>query len=296
MNIKPFFVDALGSAIDLGVGTPEDVLRHVTPDVLAQHLPRPLWARLITACLGAPKVDATLIVETIGVPNLAEHIPAHIIWSCIAAIAARALRKQSDIDAEKAAAAATAQAFAARKTQPTKPPPLPAVLAPPPDERPTATGPLHAAPVAIGPSIPAPSPTAAVNQPLADLITELEQDGSAEPRLANLRPRSPTAPRFRQSNTSPGRGTLGRRPQAAATPTPQTAQGTGTIGRTPRRSGTEVSEQETETAVENADWRGREIAVDDSQLVDWQADASTANAGSAITGDDDFSDLGHRKR
>jgi hypothetical protein len=294
MNIKQFFVDALASAIDLGVGTPEDVLRHVTPDVLAQHLPRPLWARLITACLGAPKVNATLIVETIGIPNLAEHIPTSIIWGCIADIASRALGKH--VDEEKLAAAATASAFASRKTQPTTPPPAPgAVLSPPPDERPTATRPLNAAPVAIGPSIPAPSPTAAVNQPLADLITELEQDGAPEPRLANLRPRSPTAPRFRQSNTAPGRGPLGgaRRPQAAATPAPQTAQGTGTIGRTPRRSGTELSEAETETAVENADWRGREIAVDDSQLVDWQSDNSTAS--SAITGDDDFSDLGRKR-
>lgn len=291
MNIKPFFVDALAGAIDLGVGTPEDVLRHVTPDVLAKHLPRPLWARLITACLGAPQVNATLVIETIGIPNLAEHIPASIIWGCIADIAARALGRPTE--AEKVAAAATASAFAARKTAPTRPPPPGAVLAPPPDERPTATGPLQAAPVAIGPSIPAPSPTAAVNQPLADLITELEQDGQSDPR-PGLRPRSPTSPRFRQSNTSPGRGPLGaRRPQAAATPAPQMPQGTGTIGRTPRRSGTELSEAETETAVENADWRGREIAVDDSQLVDWQSDNSTAS--SAITGDDDFSDLGRKR-
>lgn len=286
MNIKAFFVDALASAIDLGVGTPEDVLRHATPDVLAQHLPRPLWARLLTACLGAPKVDATLIVETIGLPNLAEHIPATIMWDCIADIAARALGTQDEV---RVAAAATASAFAARKQSPTQ---QPVGLAPPPEERRMAAA--ASAPVAIGPSIPAPSPTAAANQPLADLITELEQDGSPEPRLANLRPRSPTAPRFRQSNTAPGRGSLGaRRPQAAATPVPQ-AQGTGTVGRTPRRSGTEISEAETETAVENADWRGREIAVDDSQLVDWQADGAASS--SAITGDDDFSDLGNRKR
>lgn len=274
MNIKAFFVDALASALELGVGSPEDVLKHVTPDVLAQHLPRPLWARVLTACLGAPKVDASLIVETIGVPNIAEHMPATIVWACIADIAARALGQP----------VATAPAIMTRPKAPTKPPPS-AVLAPPPDP---------VAPIAIGPSM-APTPTAAVNQPLADLITELEQD--SEPRLGNLRPRSPTAPRFRQSNTSTGRsGLMGtRRPQAAATP-PQTAQGTGTVGRTPRRSGTEVSDAETETAVESSDWRGRDIAVDDSQLVDWQADPSTSSSASAITGDDDFSDLGGRKR
>jgi len=289
MNIKAFFVDALASAIDLGIGTADDVLRHVTPDVLAKHLPRPLWARLITACLGASKLDSTLIVETIGLPNLAEHIPTSIMWGCIADIGMRALGTQ----AETLAAAATASAFASRK-QPTMPPPSGSVLAPPPEARPPASPRNASTPVAIGPSIPAPAPTPAADQPLADLITELEQDGGPEPRPGSLRPRSPTAPRFRQSNTAVSRTGLGaRRPQAAAAP--QTAQGTGTIGRTPRRSGTDVSEAETETAVENGDWRGREIAVDDSQLVDWQSD-NASTTSSAITGDDDFSDLGNRKR
>src|SRR5438477_5954670 len=91
MNLKGFFVDALSSALDLGVGKPEDLLKHVTPDVLAAHLPRPLWARLLTACVGAPRVDAQLVVETIGVPNLCEHVPAPIIWACIAELASRAL-------------------------------------------------------------------------------------------------------------------------------------------------------------------------------------------------------------
>lgn len=295
MNIKAFFVDALGGAIDLGIGTPEDVLRHVTPEVLSVHLPRPLWARLITACLGASKVDATLVVDTIGIPNLCEHVPASIIWGCISDIAARALGKQS-------AVAVALAPPAARRSGPTTPPPSPSnsVLAPPPEERPSSTVVATAAtPVTIGPSIPAPAPMPAIDQPLADLITELQQDGTSDPRQANLRPRSPTAQRFRQSNTAVGRNGLSsnaRRPQAnaaPAAPVAPTAAGTGTIGRSPRRSGTEVTDPETETAVENADWRGREVPVDDSQLVDWQSDVATGT--SAITGDEDFSDLGRKR-
>jgi hypothetical protein len=91
VNLKGFFVTALGQALELSVATPEDVLRHVTPDVLSQHLPRALWARLLTACMGAPRVDAQLVVETIGVPNLCEHVPSHIIWGCIQEIAQRSL-------------------------------------------------------------------------------------------------------------------------------------------------------------------------------------------------------------
>jgi len=271
MNTKAFLIDALGGALELGIGTPEDVLRHVTPDVLAAHLPRPLWARLLTACLGASRVDAALVVDTIGVPNLCEHMPAPLIWACIADVAARSLGKPAPLT----------RADVKGSTRPSS------VLAPPPEPArspaPVAAG---STPVAIGPSIP-PAPQPAANQPLADLITELEQDGGlGEPKV---RPRSPTASRFRQSNTSIGRGTLGsaaRRPQASASPT---------VGRTPRRSGTEV--EDPATAVDSADWRQREIAVDDSQLVDWQADgAGAGSSGSnAVTGDDDFGDLGRKR-
>lgn len=264
MNIKAFFVDALGGALELGIGTPEDVLRHITPDVLATHLPRPLWARLLTACLGAPRVDARLIIETIGIPNLCEHVPSPLVWACLAEMGARSIGQQVEA------------VVAAPRTQTGR------VIPPPPSERQSSSIITSAtSPVSIGPSIPAPSPTAAADQPLADVITELEQD-----EQRNLRPRTPTGSRFRQSSTQSGRTPLGgsRRPQAAAAPA------SSTLGRVPRRTGTDVVEPEPETRVES-DWRGADIPVDDSQLVDWQADGTTAQAQV----DDDFTDLGRKR-
>src|SRR5690606_33623660 len=137
------------------------------------------------------------------------------------------------------------------------------------------------------PAIPRPG---AVNEPLADLIDELEQgDATANNELrGNVRgstPRMrPTSQRFRPSNTSAGRLT-GRRPQAATTPPPSRS----------RRSATEV-EPEPEADAEKWHRRdsGREIAVDDSQLVDWQTDTVSGGA-TAITSDDDFSDLGRKR-
>ena len=92
-SFKRFLVDALGGALEHGFAVPDDVLKHVTPDVLAEHLPRPLWAKLITACLAAPKVDARLIVDTIGVADLCANVPATLLWQVIADVAARALGK-----------------------------------------------------------------------------------------------------------------------------------------------------------------------------------------------------------
>ncbi len=146
------------------------------------------------------------------------------------------------------------------------------MLAPPPDaiEAPVASG---TSPGSVGPSIPAP-----LNQPLSDSITELEQDDRP---ITPSRGRTPTSQRFRQSNTGIGRlgqsQTGQRRPQASASaPT----------GLRSRRTGTEVEEVEAESIL-----RDREIAVDDSQLVDWQS-AETTEARSP---DDDFSDLGRKR-
>jgi hypothetical protein len=260
VNLKGFFVDALTSALELGIGTPDDVVRHVTPDVLAAHLPRPLWARLLTACLGASRVDAQLVVETIGVSNLCEHVPPSIIWGCIADIGARTLGHSGGVRSTTAAPTPTASDVIAAP-----------VLAPPPplEERQVAASPQLAPAAPLGPSIPSP----AVAEPLADLISELETGTNPEPR-ASSRTRSPIAQRFRPSSTGVGRLT-GRRPQAAAS-------------ERPRRGATEVEpEPEPEPEPVSANWANRGDAdVDDSQLVEWKG---------AGTPDDDFSDLGRKR-
>ncbi|MBV8757130.1 MAG: hypothetical protein JO257_07650 [Deltaproteobacteria bacterium] len=251
MNVKAFFVDALTSALDLGIARPDDVLRHVTPDTLAQHLPRPLWARLLTACLGAPRVDAQLVIETIGLPNLAEHLPAQLIWAVIADVGGRALGHAQDAPV----------VVAKPRTPTTPPPPRPLTAPPPPEVVVAAPRPTPQPMPAVGPDIPAPASAA-----LADLINELEND-----QPAPARSRMPTAQRFRQSNTGIGRlGSAQRRPQVAATPA---------AGRPARRGGTEVSDESV----------GAEIAVDDSQLVDWSSAEQTQAT------DDDFTDLGRKR-
>jgi hypothetical protein len=267
VNVKAFFGDALGQALELGIGTADDVLRHVTPDVLSTHLPRPLWARLLTACLGAPKVDAQLVVETIGVPNLCEHVPAHIIWACIAEIGARSLGQAFTAAPPIMTRASLSQSPSGPPTRPT-PPPMSSVLAPPPEPA-AAAGAVAAS-------------EKAVNQPLAELITELESD---ERPITPQRARTPTGQRFRQSNTGIGR--LGataqpRRPMATAATPPATPP----IASKPRRTGTEADDAETEAE----GWRSKEIAVDDSQLVDWQSSETTQ-----ASVDDDFSDIGRKR-
>ena len=68
-ELQRFLVDALGGALEHGFAVPDDVLKHVTPDVLAEHLPRPLWAKLIAACLALEESDARSLVGHLAVPG-----------------------------------------------------------------------------------------------------------------------------------------------------------------------------------------------------------------------------------
>lgn len=277
MNAKAFLVDALTSALELNIATPFDVIRHVTPDVLAEHLPRPLWARLFTACLGAPKVDAQLIVETIGVSNLCEHVPTAIMWGVIAEIGARSLG-QAIPDRPIVASKSEPTMMAGTKTEPTKAastpatgvptttkrppamtPPKPlAVASPPPVETKTSVTP---APPPPGPSIPAPSAATS------------DDDEARMPTRA----RTPTGQRFRQTSTNIGRLAANqRRPQAsAAAPEPPTSATQPTPTVRGSRPPTEIDvEIETEIGNNASDWRNA-IAIEDDQLVDWSTSEET---------------------
>ncbi|MBA3457271.1 MAG: hypothetical protein H0T42_29590 [Deltaproteobacteria bacterium] len=261
--MKRFLVDALSSALDLGIATPDDVLGHVTPDMLAQHLPRPLWARLITACLGASRVDSQLVVETLGVSNLCEHIPSTAIWSCLADIGQRSLGGEAST---RAAAAPQAPAIV---TRPAKNAPLSISGPPPPD--PVKPAPAAPPPMMAGPSIPAPSHS---------------DNGADDDRAGIARPRTATGSRFRSTSTNIGRlaaTSNQRRPQAAAPsppPPPEADPVTDRPTRTilpVRRGQTEVEVEEVESP--NGDWRNA-LAVEDEQLVDWSASDET------VTGED----------
>jgi hypothetical protein len=264
VNLKGFFVAALSSALDLGIAVPDDVLRHVTPDVLAAHLPRPLWARLLTACVGAPRVDAQLVVETIGVPNLCEHVPAPIIWACIEELALRALG--GVVVAAPGQLAASSRPNATITSAASRPVPLTTPPPPPAETRPTPPS----MPVAVGPSIPAPAAG--------------EPDGEARSRLA-------PSQRFRQTNTGIGRlaANNARRPQvpAPAPPPPEPAVAAAAIDRgapAPRvkRGQTESDYIDSETFVGGKDDWKNALAVEDEQLVDWSAADETVTTGDEL--------------
>jgi hypothetical protein len=269
VNIKAFLGTALQSALDLEIATCDDVVRHVTPNVLAEFLPRPLWARLLTAALGAPHVDAQLVVETIGIPNLCEHVPAAILWACLHEIGSRSLDGYVPPVHHVAP-----MPPASTMVTPTRVLPATPLTAPPPEIIAPAAPAAPPPPLAAQPSIPAPLD---LGEGLGDIMSELDAPTPS-------RPRSPTAQRFRQSSTGIGRlaaANTSRKAQAQA-PVPETHAATPTERpRTPpRRGSTEVSDYEVETDVGGGkdDWKDA-LAVEDEQLVDWSSSEETVTSG-----------------
>jgi hypothetical protein len=88
---KRFLKKLLESGLGCGTVTPADIVRHLTPDVLAHNLPVKLRAKLVEAALAAEKMTPELVVDVIGVEALAEHAPAHLSWAAVAECARRSL-------------------------------------------------------------------------------------------------------------------------------------------------------------------------------------------------------------
>nr|HEX4313163.1 hypothetical protein [Kofleriaceae bacterium] len=289
MTLKTFLTDALASAVELGVATPDDVLRFATPELLAEHLPRPLWARLLTACLGAARVDAQLIVETVGVPNLCEHLPASVIWQCVASVAARELDAPISSapppmrigvtpmatigsSGSSASAPATAAGSGGWAARPSTAAPLP--LAPPPAPTPVADVRTGSKPNQAPPQMPIPAPQPSLD--VLDVLEELDDPlASPPPPVAPQgRARGTTRQPFRNSSTSSG-GAAGRAAASANAHTARRPQAQAAPAPTPRRAPTEVNDYDIATDVRSAE----DFSAGDD-LVDWSSSEET------VTGDD----------
>lgn len=87
---QQWFTRMMESGLENSMFLPSDVLQHVTPDILANHLPPELMTRLLTASLAAGSMTPDRVLETVTPELLAKHLPHDVLWACIAAAAARA--------------------------------------------------------------------------------------------------------------------------------------------------------------------------------------------------------------
>ncbi len=291
---RAFLSVSLTRALELGLGTPDDVLVHATPDVLSAHLPRAVWTQLLAACLAAPRTDARLVVDTVTIPVLCEHVPEPILWACLAQLATRALGR--GLVAPPPPTSTASSSVVTSAIAPTPSAPIAAAPIAPIAAAPSASmSAVPIAPFAVAPSAPiattplapltsarastadertaevtrivaASSVTAAAPLPATPTRASTENGRkSAEPPPLG----DPPAPPRTASGSAP-RTTLGnRRPQAAAAMAPRRSD-----PRPPPGRASTATDFEIETDLGEA-WKKDAEAVDDDQLIDWAQSEET---------------------
>jgi hypothetical protein len=87
---EAWFAKVMASGLEHQIFNPSDVLAHVSPDVLAQHLPPDLLSKVLASSLAAGAMTPDRVLETVTPQMLAKHIPHDVLWACVQAAAARA--------------------------------------------------------------------------------------------------------------------------------------------------------------------------------------------------------------
>lgn len=81
---KRWFTQIIQSAMEEELVGPRKVLEHVTPEVMANHLPPSLMSEILSKSLSAGAMRPDLVLATLNPEKLAEHVPHEILWSCLA--------------------------------------------------------------------------------------------------------------------------------------------------------------------------------------------------------------------
>jgi len=89
-NREKWLAIAVAAALDHDILKPEDVLRFVTPEVLASHLPPDVMSNVLAASLQAGHMSAEVILQTAGPGVLSRYVPPAVLWNAVREGARRA--------------------------------------------------------------------------------------------------------------------------------------------------------------------------------------------------------------
>jgi hypothetical protein len=76
--------DVLRMALDLGLMDERDVVRFLPPTEWVKDAPLPVLAEMLKAGLGRGRFDAEIALQHLTPKVIAEHLPTALTWSCIA--------------------------------------------------------------------------------------------------------------------------------------------------------------------------------------------------------------------
>lgn len=198
---RKFLQKVVESGLECGIIRPTDVVRHASATVLAHHLPADLTAKVLDAGLGAGKMSPNLVVDTLGVDDIAKHVPTGVLWACVSECAKRSLSAKKEEEEAPKEAASTAKGTASKSA--VKSAPVAATAA---KSAPAAAPAAKSAPVAA--PAPAKAATSAASKSASGKATSLGKGISASVTTSASRAkaakRSPLSPAARLSPVPEG--------------------------------------------------------------------------------------------
>jgi hypothetical protein len=85
-----WFAAILEAGLEERLLGPAELLTHVTPELLAAHLPGEILGEILAVSLESHTLTPASLLETVTPDLLAEHIPHEVLWACIAEAVERA--------------------------------------------------------------------------------------------------------------------------------------------------------------------------------------------------------------
>ena len=83
LHVRVFMGGVLESQLELRMITAEEALRHMTPALMMELLPVAVRTALLESCLGAEPLTPQGLIDFVGAPVLARHLPVEVIWAAI---------------------------------------------------------------------------------------------------------------------------------------------------------------------------------------------------------------------
>jgi len=78
-----WFTSIIESGLTENIFGPSEVLTHVTPEVMANHLPADVMTKVLQKSLAAGAMTPDGVLETLSPKVLSEHIPLPVLWKCV---------------------------------------------------------------------------------------------------------------------------------------------------------------------------------------------------------------------
>ncbi len=78
-----WFAELLEAELTCDIATAEEILSHITPEVIAEYLPNDLVAKIVESSLETGEMSPKAVLSLATPVALAENIPHAILWNCI---------------------------------------------------------------------------------------------------------------------------------------------------------------------------------------------------------------------